>query len=42
MTPAQVLILNRVEAEAHERASTPKAEEGTLTDLAVLAGMRRA
>lgn len=41
MTPAQVLILSRVEAEAHERADKPKTEEGTLTDLAVLAGMRR-
>lgn len=41
MTPAQLFMLNRVETRAYAEASEPKKEEGTLTDLAVLAGMRR-
>lgn len=41
MTPAQVFILNRVEAEAFGTAE-PKKEEGSLADLAMLASMRRA
>lgn len=41
MTPAQVAALSDVEVAAHERVSHPPKEEGTLTDLAVLAGMRR-
>lgn len=38
MTPAQVFLLERVEAQAYE----PKKDEGSVMDLAALAAMPRA